>query len=654
MKKFFFAIVLLASLLTANAQLDKPYFYLRGRDYIMAGQYREAIESLNLLLRTLPKEYEGYFLRGVAKYNMDDLQGALQDFSNAIFHNPVYTLAYQYRGITRSRLGQYDEALDDFGRAIDMRPNMAGAYYSRAVTNFLNQQFRASIEDYNQFLRIEPRDPQAHVNRGTAYLYTGDTIKAARDYDRAIQVNPYLPDAYLRRGLLALMRNKTQDGILDMDRALSLDTSYSIAYFYRAMGNNTLGRLTSALDDFDHAIRHDSTNSVSYFNRALLRTQVGDYNRAVDDYTKVAQSNPRNVLVYYNRAAVYAMLGNLKAAVRDYTQAIELYPDFANAYLYRSSIKAQLGDRKGSMADHAVGQRKIAEYKSKMTPESFDKFADTSSRFSDIMSFDADFGNKDFSRLQGSKQTQITPRPLFWLIAAAPDTTIGVDPTRYGNARLERFVRDQNIEGLMLSNQQTNLEVNDVLSRDSVLMNARSWNELFEKAVLQSIMSQYSSAMNLYNFLVAERPTDPFALLNRAVTRASMIEFMASLQGDYQSVNLNSDPATRLKSTEKVTYDYSEVVADLRSVIRLMPELPHAHFNLGNIFAKQNELTLALESYTKAIELFPYFADAYFNRAVVQILLGETQKGCLDLSKAGELGIEQAYEVMKKYCIKNR
>lgn len=654
MKKFFLAIVLALSLLTATAQLNKPYFYLRGRDYIMAGQYREAIESLNLLLRTLPKEYEGYFLRGVAKYNMDDLQGALQDFSTAIFHNPVYTLAYQYRGITRSRLGQYEEALDDFGRAIDMRPNMAGAYYSRAVTNFLNQQFRASIEDYNQFLRIEPRDPQAHVNRGTAYLYTGDTTRAVRDYDRAIQVNPYLPDAYLRRGLLSLMRNRTQEGILDMDRALSLDSTYAIAYFYRAMGNNSLGKLTAALSDFDHSIRYDPTNSVSYFNRALLRTQVGDYNRAVDDYSQVAQSNPRNVLVYSNRAAVYAMLGNLKAAIQDYTQAIELYPDFANAYLYRSSIKAQMGDRKGSMADRAIGERKIAEYRSKMTPESFEKFADTSSRFSDIMSFDADFGNKDFSRLQGSRQAQITPRPLYSLIAAAQDTTIGVDPTRYINARLDRFVRDQNIQGLRLSNEQTNLEVNDVLKRDSVLNNARSWNELFEKAVLQSVMSQYSAAITLYNFLVAERPTDPFSLLNRAITRALMIEFMASLQGDYQSININSDPAARLKSTEKVTYDYSEVVSDLRSVIRLMPELPHAHFNLGNILAKQNEMTQALECYTKAIELFPYFADAYFNRAVVQILLGETQKGCLDLSKAGELGIDEAYDVMKKYCIKRQ
>lgn len=652
MKKIFLGLILSISIYTANAQLDKPYFYLRGRDYIMGGQYREAIESLNLLLRALPKEYEGYFLRGVAKYNMDDMQGALQDFSNAIFHNPIYTMAYQYRGIVLSRLGQYDEALSDFAHAIEMRPNYAGAYYSRAVTNFLNQQFASAISDYNQYLRIEPRDPQAYVNRGTAYLYAADTLAALSDFDRAIAVNPYMPDGYLRRGLISLVRGQTEDGIKDMDQTLIIDSTYAMAYFYRAMGKNTMGNLRGSLSDFDFAIKYDSTNSVSYFNRALLRTQVGDYNRAVEDYTRVAQSNPNNVLVYYNRASVNAQLGNLKGAVDDFSRAIEIYPDFANAYLHRSSIKAMMGDRKGSMADHKMGEQKITEYRQKMTPDGFEKYADTSARFNEIMSFDADFGNKDFARLQGSREGQITPRGLFSMVVTASDTVAGFDPTRYGNRRVDNFISQMKIEGLKLTNYPTELEPTEILERDSKLTNSSAWNEIFERAVIQTTMGQYNSAMNLYNFLVSERPGDPFVLLNRATARTAMIEFLASLQGDYQSVNVTTDAATRLKTTKKSQTDYTEVVADLEKAISLMPELPHAHFNLANIYAKQNEMAKALSQYTRAIELFPYFADAYFNRGVVQILVGEIQKGCLDLSKAGELGIEDSYEVIRKYCTK--
>jgi hypothetical protein len=35
---------------------------------------------------------------------------------------------------------------------------------------------------------------------------------------------------------------------------------------------------------------------------------------------------------------------------------------------------------------------------------------------------------------------------------------------------------------------------------------------------------------------------------------------------------------------------------------------------------------------------------------MTKILLGLTNSGCLDLSKAGELGYKEAYEMIKKYC----
>ena len=58
----------------------------------------------------------------------------------------------------------------------------------------------------------------------------------------------------------------------------------------------------------------------------------------------------------------------------------------------------------------------------------------------------------------------------------------------------------------------------------------------------------------------------------------------------------------------------------------------------------------AFEDYTKAIELNPNFAEAYYNRGIIQIFMKDTRKGCLDISKAGELGIVEAYEVLKRYA----
>ena len=57
----------------------------------------------------------------------------------------------------------------------------------------------------------------------------------------------------------------------------------------------------------------------------------------------------------------------------------------------------------------------------------------------------------------------------------------------------------------------------------------------------------------------------------------------------------------------------------------------------------------AADDYTKAIELNPHFAEAYYNRGLLQIYMKDTRKGCLDISKAGELGIKEAYKVLKMY-----
>ena len=43
-------------------------------------------------------------------------------------------------------------------------------------------------------------------------------------------------------------------------------------------------------------------------------------------------------------------------------------------------------------------------------------------------------------------------------------------------------------------------------------------------------------------------------------------------------------------------------------------------------------------------------ADAYFNRGLVLIYLKDKEKGCIDLSTAGELGVADAYGVIGRYC----
>jgi len=70
----------------------------------------------------------------------------------------------------------------------------------------------------------------------------------------------------------------------------------------------------------------------------------------------------------------------------------------------------------------------------------------------------------------------------------------------------------------------------------------------------------------------------------------------------------------------------------------------------GNTKYELKDYKGAIQDYNKAIELDPKYAVTYYNRGVAKILLGQKDNGCLDLSKAGELGHAEAYEAIKENC----
>ena len=55
----------------------------------------------------------------------------------------------------------------------------------------------------------------------------------------------------------------------------------------------------------------------------------------------------------------------------------------------------------------------------------------------------------------------------------------------------------------------------------------------------------------------------------------------------------------------------------------------------------------AIADYNEAILRDPEFAEAYFNRGLARLSQGDATHGIADLSKAGELGILNAYGIIK-------
>lgn len=655
--KIIFTLTLILSAWCASTQYNKDYFFNMGRKLMTNNDYQEAIRVLNVLLRFDNNAYEGYFLRGIAKYNMDDLLGADADFTLAIEKNPVFTNAYTYRAITRSRLGNYDDALKDFHEAIDLRPDLPGPYYSRGVTRLLNRQFKEAIEDFDMFVRHEKKVADVYINRGMSYLYLKDTLKAYENFETAIRTNREDPNGYNRRGMLLMQQKRFKEAEEDLNIAISHDSTYVLSFFNRALVYSDTKRPMQALSDFDHVIKLDSTNSLTYFNRAIVRSQIGDYNRALEDYNHVARYSPNNVLVYYNRAGLYTQTGEVEKAIADYSHAIKLYPDFANAYLNRSYLRSLMGDMKGARQDRQLAERKIAEHKSRLKDSTYSIYSDTTQKFDKLLSFDAKLQNKNWESAVDNAtghNADIKLMPLFKFTLMKADSAMKARDMIYYAQRMEDFKQKISNRSLTISNKESNISPDSLIILDreisARLRDAESdWTLLFQRGVTQSLIKQYTNAVTTLTQAITLNPSNPFLYINRSTTRAEMIDFISSIDNSYQRISIDSDPANRLQNRGSRIYNYDDAIEDINKAIKLYPDFAYSYYNRANLHAISGQLPEAYDDYTRAIELNPSFGEAYFNRGLVQIYMKDTRKGYLDLSKAGELGIMSAYEALKDY-----
>ncbi len=658
---FVLAALLVVSALPARAQYDKDVFSFRGRTALADGKLQEAIASFNILAALDTTDYWTFFYRGIAKYNLGDIRGARRDFDTAVRLNPVFTSGYHYRAITESRFGLYDEALRDLEKAISLRPGYTGLYFSRGVTYFLSQKFDLAVKDFDKYIRKEPKDPSAYLNRGASYLFLGDTLKAVTDYNKAIKLDRFESEGYLRRGRVYAAQKKYPDALEDFSHAISLDTTNTFAYFNRAIIYFEQERLNEAMSDLNSVLRFEPGNALTLYNRSLVSARVGDYESALGDMSRVIAINPRNVLAYYNRAAFYVSMSRWDDALEDYDKAIELYPDFANAYLNRSYVKLKLGMMRSSREDYDTANRKVREYRSKVSSGAA-SFADTTKKYSALLTLDAEFAKKDFDdEILRHRDIDINLRPLYrFALTKDRDDVRYALSRRYENVLLDKFLAEMPLP-VVVTNSSSGDELPPEEEIDKVLYggDVSGGTRAFLLALKEISSKQFGVALSRYDEAAASEETGrydalykAFYYMNRGVLRADMIEFIASMENNVRTLTMDDKGNTRARVSDKtdITYDYSEAVADLEKAASIVGDSPYILFDLGNLRCLSSDLPEAISCYDRAVAAYPYFGDAFFNRGLVQIYLKDKDKGCIDLSRAGELGVKEAYGVISKYC----
>jgi len=646
---------------TLFSQINYENFLFAGQRDLQGERYLEAIKKFNIAISAKSDGFEAYFLRGIAKFSLGDFEGAINDFSKTISIHPLYVRAYHYRGISRDRVYDYAHAISDFDKALEIDPFNPEVYLARGDTKMHLNDFKGAIEDYSKAINYDDKIAAAWLNRGIAKHLIGLNSQALSDVNKAIYLDYFNIEAWIKRGMIKYELDSINEAIKDYNHAISLDNKRPFVYFQRALAYLKLGDTTATINDYDKVLVLDSENALTYYNRALLRSMTGNYDSALSDYNKVIEINPYNVYAYFNRGVLNFEMKKYRKAEDDFSTAIEIFPDFVGAYINRSGVREKLKENKGAKEDHDKAMKIIALVNSDGgNPEQLYKRYADSAYFRKIIELEADFisGDMKKGRIQ-FQRVPIQPKPNFQLVYAfnLPDSIYkDYQKTEYFDAVISAF-NANNKMGIRVVFTTREWPVSqekalDELQRlDSAIRIAGDPSAAyFMKGVVNGMLQNYNIAINAYDKAIEYDHNFSYAYLNRGTARFELEEIMYAEKEYSNAITISRSSFIKNKDENVPPPDYQQTLEDYDKVIAINPYLPFVYYNRANVKLRLKEFQRAIDDYSMAIKIEPELAEAYYNRALTLLYLNENKLACKDLSKAGELGITESYNVIKRYC----
>lgn len=672
--------VFVMSTLRMSAQINTTQVMRIGQNMLYFGDYELAIQCFNKVIDAKPRTERAYLYRAIALLNLDDYTGAEADATRAIELNPFITDSYEVRGVARQNLGNYEGAVEDYDRALDMLKDNRNLLFNRALAQDAAGNPEDALATFNHIVETSPSYDNAYLGRAKVELSLADTVAALADLDKALELNKNLPNAYILRAGIAIGQSRDYKRALeDTDAAIRLLPQMAGLYVNRAFLRYSLDDYFGAMSDYDYAITLDPTDPTAYFNRGLLRTEVADNDRAISDFSTVLRIDPTDVRSLYNRAMLYRTTKQYDKAIADINKVIDAFPDMSAPMFFRFEIYDEMGNRANAMRDYdkamALSKKERADYASgkdfapdkdagatqsgatakkspgeendAQSPE--ERARIFANRFSLLLTADnelqteGEYNNKSIRGKVQDYNVSLNMQPPFVLSYYSSPTELA--PSTYFMQEIESLNSSRTLRMIVqIVNNEPSLDDPDIVQRhfysieyyNSYLATHQPRAvDYFGRGMDNMMLRNYEAVVEDMTRAIDLAPDFALAYFARATALTNMLRLAA---GDDDVSNSYQGRMARMRS----------IFSDYDKMSEYSPRSPFPHYNKGILYAELGDMEAALEEFTKAIELKEDFGEAYYNRGFVQYKSGNQKAGTADLSRAGQLGITQSYNLLKR------
>ena len=616
-------------------------------DYVLSMQY------FNQVITAKPYLYEPWFLRGVAKFHLDDFAGAEQDCTEAIDRNPFVASCYELRGLCRIQQEKFPDAIGDYNRALRIQPENRGLWHNRVLCHIQNKDYDEALLELDTMHQRWSQYAQAYTMRADVHLQMKDTTLAVEALERSLELDPYDGKTWAVRSLVSLSRSQWAEAEDQLDHAIHLLPKNGGYYINRALARYNLNNLRGAMADYDMALDLEPNNFLGHYNRGLLRADVGDDNRAILDFDFVLLQEPDNMLALFNRAVLLDRTGDLRGAIRDYSKVIDEYPNFHTGLLYRARCYRRLGmTQKAELDEFKVYKEQLYQHLYGIDPQKGNRRQrkrsdDDPEKYRNLVVEDEQEPEREYqSDYRGhvqNRRADMELQPMFALSLAPQhdevNTTLHYDPT------VDELNRRRHMRPIYVSNQHAPLDSEH--SADYF-----AYIDSLSTAIDHAHSSRQTLPLLLARAVAYAAVQDNESAIHDLTTYEQMdsLQLLVLWQRAASQQRYNQYAAAEGSRTEAVSGLQSfGVRSDLERALRLSPQNAYLHYNLACLYAEQQDYAQAIDQFTLALKADPHLAEAYYNRGICHLRADHSAEGVADLSKAGELGLYQAYSIIKKY-----
>ncbi|MDP4282621.1 MAG: tetratricopeptide repeat protein, partial [Bacteroidota bacterium] len=335
-------------------------------------------------------------------------------------------------------------------------------------------------------------------------------------------------------------------------------------------------------------------------------------------------------------------------AIADFDKALELLPEYPDGYYARSMAKRKIND------PTAAKDYKMAYDLARKNHLSTDSMSTKKKDFlQSLIKLSGDF--EEMNTINGKIQNQSVDIHLL------PMYRVFIGKTGFDKVEFYDSYGKKNYPQHIITLTRDPAVITDSLCRSEIGYLTRQIDSVaglpdnyFRRAASYSGIKKYNLAFADFDTCLRKDSCFILAFFSRAIARYDLIQLINSLN-DYQpeiSINQNKNDLREQTRSHKMEYTYEMVIQDLDKAIHLDPGFSFAYYNRGFVYCNMGEYHKAENDFSSALKIRENFPEAYFNRGLVRILLNDIPEACEDLSHAGELGIVDAYKVMKRYCFK--